>query len=164
MALDSIRSEPGICIGIEEVYRKALLVASASNLKKQLQDIVEEFVVNASSDNERLLEFVRNAAIKRRFHDWFDWQSGNANKFYSLFGREFKTTMNELARVDETFANSVSCFVGIGSKRNILVHEDFIANSIQDTCNEIHVSFLSALYFIQNIRQQLAAKLSQRPN
>jgi hypothetical protein len=60
----------------EENFRKALLLAAASYFEHCISDAVLEFANETSNGNELLVEFVKNKAISRQYHTFFDWDSG----------------------------------------------------------------------------------------
>ena len=64
-----------------DTFRKILLLAAASHFEKEMQQAVEEFICEATNGNELVANLVKEKAIKRQYHTWFDWNSTNINKF-----------------------------------------------------------------------------------
>ncbi len=80
---------------------------------------------NWGGNHELLVTFVRRNAIDRKFHTYFDWETGKPNKFFALFGETFKQQMLQRCREDQAFDAAAKAFVELGSERNRLVHQDF---------------------------------------
>lgn len=75
---------------VDEAFPKALLLAAASHFEKRLTETVEDFAKEVTTDDHPIVSLVKAKAIERQYHGWFDWNKGNANKFFSLFGTGFK--------------------------------------------------------------------------
>lgn len=156
-------------------FRKVLLLASASYFEDAITTLLVEFVNAKSGGDTRISSFLKKGAIEKRFSQLFDWGSTddpksigkNANKFFSLFGQEFRATMdNELKadRQDSTELtaekkaknDSISAFLTLGHHRNILVHSNFAAYDYQEkTTAEIYELFQAGLPFIEFLRVKL---------
>jgi hypothetical protein len=124
-------------------------LAAASYFEHSLNQDILAFVNEASYQNRILLSFVKNKALSRQFHSLFDWDSSNANKFFALFGEEFKSFMNVELQRNDPLASSVKAFLEIGRERNRLVHQDFGSYSLEKTAEEIYELYRNALDFVQ---------------
>ena len=120
----------------------------------QIDDLLT-FVKEVSSENERLVEFVKNKAISRQYHTFFNWDLQNANAFFGLFGDSFKTFMAEKTKNDSNLAEAIKAFVELGRERNRLVHQDFGIFSLEKTTEEIYKLYETALPFVQCIPEKL---------
>ena len=69
----------------DNTFKKVLLLACASNLEYQVTEIITTFAKEASNNCEALL-FVKNKAITRQYHTFFNWENNNANQFFGYFG------------------------------------------------------------------------------
>lgn len=119
-------------------FRKAFLLAIASYFEhRRVCDAVVDFVYECANGSVLLETFLRNKAIERQYHTWFDWRAANANKFYGLFGGEFRTQMVERAETDE-MQESVRAFLELGNERNKLVHQNYATFSKEKTLEEIY--------------------------
>lgn len=134
--------------------RKSLLLAAASHFEHRICTLVVDFVRERSSGSLLVEAFVRNKAISRQYHTMFDWEKKGANKFFGLFGNEFRTAMVEKMK-DEEFAESVKAFMEIGSERNRLVHLDYATFPLEKTLDEIFALYESALAFIDYLPKAL---------
>ena len=77
-----------------------------------------------TNSNVLVGEIVRNKAVSRQYHTWFQWNARNANSFYGLFGSDFRKFMKRKVR-DDNLGDSVRAFLELGNERNRLVHQDY---------------------------------------
>lgn len=139
----------------ESTFRKDLLLVAASYFEWVISESLVEFVRECSDSNAAILEFLKNKAISRQYHSLFDWDSNNANKFYSLFGEGFRKFMKSELNSDNALENSVRCFMEIGRERNRLVHQDFGSFALEKTAAEIYALYKTAIPFVECIPVKL---------
>ena len=144
-----------------ESFRKGLLLSAASFFEKQLIEIVIKLVRKWGGDNVALNEFVRIKAIERQYHTYFDWDRANANKFFALFGDDFKTFMSKRCREDSTFDAAVKAFLEVGRERNRLVHQDFGSFALEKTADEIFELYKKAAEFLPELEQSFCDYCSE---
>ena len=108
-----------------ESFRKGLLLSAASLFERQVTELVTNLVREWGRDNVTLSEFVRIKAVERQYHTYFDWDRQNANKFFSLFGEEFKMFMSDRCKNHTDFDAAVRAFLEVGRERKRLVYQDF---------------------------------------
>jgi hypothetical protein len=78
--------------------RKALLLAAASYFESRIAEDVLCYCQKVVGKNTLVPAFIQNKAISRQYHTWFDWDRDTASKFFSLFGANFKSHMEDLSR------------------------------------------------------------------
>lgn len=132
----------------DDTFRKSLLLSAASCFEHRLSQAVEGFVRHISRSNPLVTSFVKNKAISRQYHTWFDWEKNNANKFYGLFGDEFLTYMKARIREDQELEKSVQAFLELGRDRNRLVHQDYGNFTLEKTSAEIYELYSRAVVFV----------------
>ena len=135
----------------EDNFRKVLLLASASYFERVVTDDVISFVDEISSSNPLIVSFLKNKAIKRQYHTWFNWEDKNANQFYGLFGSEYFDFMKNKIKNSSDLENAVRSFLELGRERNRLVHQDFATFSLEKTSLEIFSLFQKATFFVEYI-------------
>lgn len=135
----------------EETFRKAILLAAASHFEHRLSEDILTFVKESSNSNRLLLSFVKNKAVSRQFHTFFDWDTSNANKFFRLFGEDFGAFMSAELRADDALRTSLEAFLEIGRERNRIVHQDFASYSLEKTAEEIYDLYGRALQFVEMV-------------
>lgn len=134
----------------DENFRKSLLLAAASYFERRMTETVLTYVEDATNQNMLVVELVRNKAVSRQYHTWFQWKQNNANSFYALFGSGFRDFMKRKV-VDEKLEDAVRAFLELGHERNRLVHQDYGSFVLEKTTKEIHDLYCIAMEFIECI-------------
>ena len=148
------RDEVSLRSVADENLRKSLLLAAASYFEHRMTNAVLDFVTNATNQNSLVGELVRNKAVKRQYHTWFQWEQRNANSFFGLFGSDFRDFMKHKVK-DEDLEGAVRAFLELGRERNRLVHENFGAFPLEKTTEEIHALYCSAMTFVELVPNAL---------
>jgi hypothetical protein len=168
--------QPSLLSDLNKNFRKVLLLSAGSYYENQVTNILSNFVRTKSNGDERIIKFLEKQAISGRYHQLFDWGKQdkpedfgkNANKFFVLFGSDFKNEMEtelkpkagessdeKLKR--EKIVASIEAFIEIGHLRNILVHSNFAAyNYDQKTTEEIFQLFQKAEPFLDYLKDKLS--------
>jgi hypothetical protein len=140
----------------ENNFRKTILLSAASYFEKEISDTVIEFAKSHTDNNELVVSIIRQKAVSRQYHTYFDWDKAtNANKFFSLFGEEFKNKMLVKVKDDPKLVISIKSFLEIGQERNKMVHQNFAEIVIDKTADEIYKLYQTSLYFISIIKAEL---------
>lgn len=159
VALDAFlmsQNELSFRLTVDNNFRKAILLASASHFENEICNLILDFTKSLSND-ERLFNLVKNKAISRQYHSFFKWDSKNCNSFLGVFGEEFKIEFNKKIKLDKELDQSVRDFLEIGNERNRLVHQDFGNFTIEKTAIEIYLLHTSAKKLIGHIKKALIA-------
>jgi len=146
----------------ENSFRKTILLSSASFFEKEISDTVIEFAKSHTDNNELVIAIIKQKAVSRQYHTYFDWDKAtNANKFFSLFGEDFKNKMIKKVKDDANLEASIKSFLEIGQERNKMVHQNFAEVVIDKTAEEIYKLYQSSLYFIKTVKNELIKKEEQ---
>lgn len=140
---------------VDSNFRKTLLLAAASYFETALSDSLIGLFSDRTNAAEPMVEFVRNKAIGRQFHTLFQWNSPNANSFFSLFGASFSLFMRTEVLNDASLDSSIRAFLELGGLRNQLVHQNFASFTLEKTVEEIYASYKVALHFIETIPSKI---------
>ena len=133
---------------VETEFRKSLVLSAASFFEAALTQTVIELFEEGVDGNEMLVAFVRAKAVERRYHDWFAWDSRNANRFFGAFGDEFRD-FAKAKIVDGTMRPEwVRAFLQLGQMRNELVHRNYVAQTVELTEDEVMKLHDQALEFV----------------
>jgi type IV pilus biogenesis protein CpaD/CtpE len=151
-ALQSI-PEPSLQITAADQFRKALLLAAASYFEHRICTCVVEFVRERAGGSVLVENFVKNKAISRQYHTWFNWNDNNANQFYGYFGTDFKSAMTTKVKDTEDLKLAVQAFLEVGNERNKLVHQDYATFSLEKTLDEIYSLYQEACKFVEYLPQ-----------
>lgn len=132
---------------VDDNLKKVLLLSAASYFEDIIKKIMLEFF-DLNTNSEMIINFIKNKAIERQYHTYFDWKAKNANKFFSLFGDSFKKDVISEVRTNESLEKSIRDFLELGNLRNELIHENFAVFPIEKTSSEIYDLYCSASKFI----------------
>ena len=133
---------------VDNSFRKLLLISAASYFERQLSDSVIQLAENVTSNDHVLVNLIKRTAVERQYHTWFAWDARNANRFFSIFGDNFKAFAQKKISEDESMNTSIVDFLEIGRERNRIVHEDFSSFFMEKTFEEINNLYLSAKIFV----------------
>ena len=134
---------------VDANFRKILLIAVASHFERSLQNTVLTFATHVIGAEHPLFHLVRNKAIHRQYHTWFNWEDRNANSFFGLFGETFKKHMRDRVQNEDELDSSIKDFLEIGRERNRLVHDDYADFTMEKTSEEIYRLYGSAKLFVE---------------
>jgi hypothetical protein len=149
------RDEPSLAIAAGDNFRKTLVLAAASYFEYRISTSVLEFVHERANGNGLVVGFVKNKAIARQYHTWFQWEETNANQFFGLFGSPFKQMMGERVKASEELRASIRAFLEVGNERNKLIHQDFASFALEKTLDEIYALYRHSLLFIDGLATHL---------
>ncbi|MDP3042136.1 MAG: HEPN domain-containing protein [Candidatus Omnitrophota bacterium] len=139
---------------IDNMFKRYLLLVSGGYFEECITNILLN-LVSKNVDNKLIIEFLKNKGIKRQYHTYFDWESINANQFFSLFGEEFKEKMSQEVNNKETLKVSIKDFIQIGHARNLLAHKNATLVNLDKTSEETYAQYKSAEEFISFLQEQL---------
>lgn len=143
----------------ENNFRKTILLSAASYFEKECSEIVLEFAKSHSENDEMVISIIKQKAISRQYHTYFDWDKAtNANKFFSLFGENFKIHMVKRVKYENQLDTAIKAFLEIGQERNKMVHQNFGEVVIDKTAEEIYNLYKVALFFIETLKDELIKK------
>jgi hypothetical protein len=155
--LKSLAAEPSLQSAAGDNLRKALLLAAASHFEHRMTTLVVAFVDEATQGSALVFNMVKSKVIDQKYHTWFDWENLSANKFYSMFGQEFRVHMVALMKARVDLNNAAEAFLEIGNDRNRLVHQDYATFPLEKTLEEIYVRYKEALPFVDILPGELRA-------
>ena len=150
-------AEPSLAITANDVFRKSLLLAAASEFEVTIVSAIVAFAESEAGPTSPLVSFVRSKALARQYHTLFNWNAANASQFFGFFGEEFKRHAEAAVRVDSTLRDSVATFLQLGDDRNRLVHQGFGSFAHEKTADEIFDAYKRATIFVQIIPELLSS-------
>lgn len=140
---------------LESSVPKFALLSAASWTEDQVQRILVDLFEETLPETPHKVNFVKAAGIERRYHTWFSWDKSNANKFFSMFGLEFKKYCEEQIQNDPHLTDSISAFMELGRLRNELVHQNFATFRLEKSLDEVRILFTGAAAFVSNLPRLL---------
>lgn len=142
---------------VSDTFRKVLVLSIASFFEQRVKDLLFRFVVHNTA-SEIIPEFVKNKALERQYHTFFNWEAKNANSFFGLFGSEFKAICQEKIGNDEKLNEAVRSFLELGHTRNQLVHMNFASFQLPKSDEEYYVLYKNAALFVDFLEDLLESE------
>lgn len=146
---------------INTYYKKILVFSCASLFENEICSTIYE--ISKSSCPIAIAEFIRNKAIERQYHTYFNWReqkTSSINGFLGLWGDDFKNAFLAIIKSDEKIADGIKAFINIGNERNLMAHENFIEYNSENSFENIQTLYEQADYFVQTLLNSLKAILS----
>lgn len=81
--------------GYNSLFTKAFAVACGNAFERKLTAELPKIL---SSENPLALNFLQKQALERKYHTLFEWDQKNANKFFGLFGGDFKKYVQQIIK------------------------------------------------------------------
>lgn len=140
--------EVSLRIIADSTFKKTLALSSASYFEDEIKRILSDMVAKRSSGDVLLSNFVKNKAIARQYHTFFQWKESNANSFWGLFGDEFRDRAKNDVRGNDELSLSIKAFLELGDLRNELAHLNFASFILDKTAEEVYTLYKKAKVFI----------------
>jgi HEPN superfamily RiboL-PSP-like protein len=138
-------------------FRRSLILAIASYFENEITNVVREVPRRHAGGHPFICELIEQKAVARQYHTYFDWEGGNANRFFALFGTNFRDAARVMVQRDNALDGSIRAFLELGNTRNRLVHLNYITFDVDKTPEDMMALFRSALGFVAFLKEQLLA-------
>jgi hypothetical protein len=147
------RGEVSLAQTAQNLFAKSLLLIAASHFEDRLKNVVTSGVAARSGNDPYINAFFKMRGISYQYYAWFDWDKGNANKFYSFFGKQFAEAIKSTIEADEALSECVTSFVKIGDLRNQIVHNNILVFKLDDTPSQVLERIKMANAFISLVEK-----------
>lgn len=148
-------TEVSLASAVDDIFRKALLLAAASYFEHEICSAILDYVSEKANADKAIMSLTKSKVVSRQYHTYFEWESPNANKFFSLFGEEYKQYVKAIIDNDADLQESIRAFLEIGNLRNQLVHLDYATFQLNKTGDEIYQLYNKAKGFIEFVPRSL---------
>jgi hypothetical protein len=140
---------------VDSTFKKTLALSAASFFEDKIRQILLEIVSDRSSKDELLCNFLKNKAIERQYHTYFDWRGNNANGFFRLFGEIFRDSVGQDIKNNSSLADAIKAFLELGNTRNELAHLNFSSFALNMTAEEVYRKYQTASRFVDYLESKL---------
>ncbi|SYZ71854.1 conserved hypothetical protein [Candidatus Zixiibacteriota bacterium] len=134
---------------------KLLVMAMGSYFECEITNLIMDYITEKTNQHKSISSFVKNKAISRQYHTYFQWKDNNANSFFGLFGEDFKNNCISQVRAIPNLAEGIKAFIEIGVWRNHLAHENFNSIDLPKTAEEFYDLYNKAEFFLSFFKKQL---------
>jgi hypothetical protein len=149
----SSSEEPSLGIWANDTFSRLLVIVSANYFEREVMRILLGLVKNTSKST--LVVSFLEMSTKRRYHEYFAWEKNNANKFFSMFGEDFKNNVSAEVAEKDSLNRGVQAFLEIGRTRNELVHQELLSIPLTKTAEEFYALYKDAISFIEFLQRKL---------
>lgn len=82
---------------LNDTFRRSLLLAIASYFEHRITHMMLQVPVKLANGHPMISALIERQVVTRKYHQFFDWEKANVNKFLSMFGDGFsKSTQKKL--------------------------------------------------------------------
>lgn len=132
----SAQSQLSLLRSAEDNSRKALVLSAASLFEHRITEAILSYADKASGSDGCVTSLIRNKAVKRQFHTFFNWEDKKAGPFFTLLGEELG------GRLKADCAKSpgkeqAEAFLEVGHLRNCLVHQNYAEFLLDKSADDI---------------------------
>jgi HEPN superfamily RiboL-PSP-like protein len=136
-------------------FRRSLVLAIASFFEHEVTGVMREIPARHAGGSVIVTALLERQVIRRKYHTFFNWDDLSAGPFFALFGDEYKTMAQARVRADAGIGAAMKAFLELGQIRNRLVHENFVAFTVDKTPEELMDQFRIAQAFVAFMRETL---------
>jgi hypothetical protein len=140
---------------VDSTFKKTLALSAASFFEDEIRRILLETLSDRSGNDELVRNFLKNKAIERQYHTYFQWRGNNANSFFGLFGEAFRDSAVQDVRNDASLADAIKAFLELGDTRNELAHLNFANFALDMTAEEVYRKYQTAYRFVDYLESKL---------
>jgi hypothetical protein len=153
--LDKLQADREISLQVwaSQYLSRFFVLIAANYYETELTETVVSFI-HSSSNNPLVVSFLEKS-MERQYHTYFDWDSSNANQFFSKFGEEFKKEAAKEVKLDPRLDEAVKAFLELGRTRNELSHEKMHEVNLPKTGQEYYDLHKKAIIFIDYVKRKL---------
>src|SRR5262245_13135637 len=83
---------------VDAGFRKVLVRSVASYCETQITTMITTLCDAVTNGHSEVNALIRNKALKRQYHTFFNWDAQNANQFLGMFGDTFRDTALDAIR------------------------------------------------------------------
>lgn len=151
----SAQSQLSLLRSAEDNSRKALVLSAASLFEHRITEAILSYADKASNSDGCVRSLIRNKAVKRQFHTFFDWEKKKPGPFFTLLGDELGGKLKADCAVSPG-KEQVEAFLEVGQLRNCLVHQNYAEFLLDKSADDIRQLCESADHFVVQVEALLA--------
>jgi hypothetical protein len=156
----STQAQLSLLRAAEDNSRKALVLSAASLFEHRITEAILSYADKASNSDGCVTSLIRNKAIKRQFHTFFEWEKKKPGPFFTLLGDELGGKLKEDC-AKSPGKEQVESFLEVGHLRNSLVHQNYAEFLLDKSADDIRRLCESADLFVEQVEALLSAPPSR---
>jgi hypothetical protein len=151
----SAQSQISLLSSAEDNSRKTLVLSAASLFENRITEALLAYADKTSGSDGCVTSLIRNKAVKRQFHTFFNWDDKKLGAFPTLLGDRFGTMLKETCSKSPG-KEQANAFLEIGYMRNCLVHQNYATFVLENSADDIRQLCESADSFVCYVEQLLS--------
>ena len=151
----SAQAQLSLLRAAEDNSRKALVLSAASLFEHRIIEAILSYADKASSSDGCVTSLIRNKAVKRQFHTFFDWDNKKPGTFFTLLGDELGGKLKADCAISPG-KGQVDAFLEVGRLRNCLVHQNYAEFFLDKSADDIRQLCENADRFVDQVEALLA--------
>ena len=152
----SAQAQLSLLRAAEDNSRKALVLSAASLFEHRITEAILSYADKASSSNACVTSLIRNKAVKRQFHTFFEWEKKKPGPFFTLLGDELGGKLKaDCAK--SPGKEQVEAFLEVGYLRNSLVHQNYAEFLLDKSADDIRRLCEEADRFVEQVEALLSS-------
>jgi hypothetical protein len=151
----SAQAQLSLLRSAEDNSRKALVLSAASLFEHRITEAILTYADRVSSSDGCVTSLIRNKAIKRQFHSFFEWEKKKPGPFFTLLGEELGGTLKENCSRSPG-KEQIDAFLEVGYLCNCLVHQNYAEFHLDKSADDIRQLCESADRFVAHVEVLLA--------
>ena len=165
-SFEEIKTSPSISgqstnsIFIEEIFRKHLILSSASHFEFRISNAIETHAKGIANPDGCVFALIKHKALKRQYHTFFEWDKLKLGAFTTLMGESLGSKLKTISSEDPGKLEA-GAFLEIGQMRNALVHNNFVSFQCEKTSLEILELCKRAESFVARVESLLGQPVQE---
>lgn len=147
------KREVSLYVWSSDYLRRFLVLVAANYFETEVREIMRGFI-DSNTNNPLVVSFLQKS-MERQYHTYFEWEGKNANRFFSMFGDNFKRAAVQDVAADPDLNEAIGAFLELGQTRNELIHKRINAISLIKTTDEYFELHKKALIFVNYVKRKL---------
>lgn len=147
------KEELSLYVWFHENFNKIFVIVIANYFENEIK-VTLKYFAQTKSRSPLIASFLEKS-MERQFHTYFDWDKKNANKFFSLFGEDFRRTAINDVNSNGDLDDGIKAFIEIVDTRNMLSHEKLLESDLTKTAEDFYKLYKKALVFIEYVKNKL---------
>jgi len=156
----SAQAQLSLLRAAEDISRKTLVLSAASLFEHRITEAILSYADEASGSDACITSLIRNKAIRRQFHTFFEWEKKKPGPFFTLLGDELGRKLKEDC-AKSPGKEQIEAFLEVGYLRNCLVHQNYAEFLLDKSADDIRQLCESADRFVTQVEVLLASPQSE---
>jgi hypothetical protein len=135
--------------------RSWLVLSAASLFEHRITEALLTYAERVSNSDGCVISLIRNKAMKRQFHTFFEWGKRKLGAFPTLLGEKLGQKLKKTCATSPG-KKQMEAFLEIGELRNCLVHQNYAEFALDKSADDVRRLCEHADLFVEQVEGLLA--------